>query len=114
MAEWTIYYNPKCGSCRNALAILEKNKIKPVVVEYLKTPPTLAELKTLAKKKGVTISEMVRSKEPIYAELGLEGASADKLLKAVAENPILLQRPLVVRGDRAVVARPPEKVSELL
>lgn len=112
--KWTIYYNPKCGTCRNTLEILKEKGIEPRLVEYLKTPPSLAELKEIARKLGSQWPDMVRTKEPVFAEEKLHlSMPQGTLLKAIAENPELLQRPIVVRGDRAVVARPPEKVEEL-
>ncbi len=115
MSEWTIYYNPKCGTCRNTLEILKQAKISPRIVEYLKTPPTMKELDALLKKLRMTPDQVIRSKEPIYDELKLANeTSRDKLLRAIADHPVLLQRPIVVRDDRAVVARPAENVRELL
>jgi arsenate reductase len=116
MAEWIIYYNPKCGSCRNALEILKEAKIKPKVVEYLKNPPSIKELNGLLKKLRVAPSEIIRSKELIYEELklGQGEKSREDLLRAISEHPVLLQRPIVVCDYRAVIARPPEKVKELL
>ena len=115
MSEWTIYYNPKCGTCRNTLEILKKKKIQPRVVEYLKNPPSLKDLNALLSKLRVTPAEMIRSKEPIHDELklGEPGKSREDILRAVSEHPVLLQRPIVVRDNRAVIARPPEKVEEL-
>lgn len=115
MSEWTIYYNPKCGTCRNTLEILKKNKITPRIVEYLKTPPTYKDLESIAKKLGSNWNEMIRTKEPIYEKLKLASAKAPvDFFKAIVENPVLLQRPIVIKDNRAVVARPPEKVNELL
>ena len=115
MNNWTIYYNPKCGTCRNALEVLRAGKVEPRVVEYLKTPPSLAELKEIAGKLGDGWEEMVRAKEPIYEELKLgKGKSREEVLRAIVDHPILLQRPIVVHGNRAIVARPYEKVKELL
>lgn len=112
-SNWTIYYNPKCGTCRNTLALLNEKGIKPAVVEYLKTPPSVKELEALFKKLPAP-AEAVRVKEPLYEKLKLdESTPREKLLRAIAENPVLLQRPIVVRDNRAVVARPPEKVLPL-
>lgn len=113
MADWTIYYNPRCGSCRGALALLEKRGIKPRIVEYLDTPPAPKELEDLLKKLGASPEAITRFKESVWQEKGDAALSRDKWLKLIADNPILLQRPIVVHGDRAVVARPPEKVEEL-
>lgn len=115
MSEWTIYYNPKCGSCRKALELLRARKIEPRVVEYLKTPPSLAELEDLVKKTGGDAHAIVRAREDEYAAEGLTpDASPARVLAAIAKHPILLQRPIVLSGKRGIVARPPEKVEELL
>lgn len=114
--DWTLYYNPKCGSCRNALRILRDGKIEPRIVEYLKTPPTVGELKEIARLLGSAWLSMIRVKEPIFADLKLtlDEASKPQLLQAIAKHPILLQRPIAIHGEKIVVARPPEKVSEIL
>jgi arsenate reductase (glutaredoxin) len=111
--EWTIYFNKRCGSCRGALAILEKRGVKPRIVEYLDTPPTPKELEGLLRKLGAAPEAITRFKESVWQEKGDESLSHEKWVQLIADNPILLQRPIVTRGDRAVVARPPEKVEEL-
>lgn len=113
MADWTIYHNPRCGNCRGALAILEKRGIKPKIVEYLDTPPSAKELEDLLRKLGAAPEAITRFKEEVWQEKGDQALPRDKWVKLIADNPILLQRPIVVHGDRAVVARPPEKVEEL-
>ena len=115
MAEWSIYYNPKCGSCRNALKILQDRGLKVKLIEYLKNPPSIKDLNLLLKKLRVPPTDIVRAKEPIYEKLNLgDGTkSREDLLRAISENPILLQRPIVVKDFQAVIARPPEKVEEL-
>ncbi len=113
MSEWTIYYNPKCGSCRKALELLKSKKVEPRIVEYLKTPPTAAEVEKLIAWVG-DAHAVVRAKEDEYAAHKLNDKStAKQIAAAIAKDPILLQRPIVVRGQRAVVARPPEKAGEL-
>ena len=116
MQQWTIYYNPKCGSCREALKLLKEKGIRPEMVEYLKNPPSVKTLNDLLRKLRVTPLEIMRAKEPIFDELKLgEGQkSREDLLRAISEHPVLLQRPIVVRSDgAAIIARPPEKVLEL-
>lgn len=115
MSEWTIYYNPKCGTCRNTLEILKKNNIKPTIVEYLKNPPSIKTLDGILKATRLRPEDIVRAKEPVYEKLKLgEGTrSREEWLRAISENPVLLQRPIVIRDARGVVARPPEKVEEL-
>ena len=111
---WTIYYNPKCGTCRKVLDALRAKKIEPRLVEYLKTPPTAAELETILKKTGGDPHALVRAKEDEYAQEGLsETSSAAQILKAIAKHPVLLQRPVVLSPNGGLVARPPEKVEEL-
>jgi arsenate reductase len=114
--EWTIYYNPKCGSCREALALLKAKGIRPKVVEYLKNPPSLKTLNGLLRKLRVAPMDIIRQKEPVFEtlKLGVGTKSREDLLRAISENPVLLQRPIVVRGHSgAIIARPPEKVLEL-
>lgn len=116
----TVYHNPRCSKSREALALVEG---APAVgggdlqiIEYLKTPPTLADLKRLHNLLGVPVREMIRSNETEYTELGLADTTMteDALLAAVAAHPKLLQRPIVVNGDKAVIARPPELASQVL
>ncbi|HEX6829385.1 MAG TPA: arsenate reductase (glutaredoxin) [Burkholderiales bacterium] len=111
----TIYHNPRCSKSRQALALLEERGINPVVVEYLRTPPTKAELKALLAKLGLRPAQVVRTGEELYKEKyrGRE-LSDEQWLDALVENPILLERPIVVRGGRAVLGRPPEKVLEIV
>ncbi|MFN0118478.1 MAG: arsenate reductase (glutaredoxin) [Elusimicrobiota bacterium] len=116
MDQWTIYYNPRCGSCQKALKILKEKGIKPTVVEYLKNPLSIKNLNLLLRKLRVSPMEIIRSKEPMFEKLKLgEGEkSREDLLRAVSENPVLLQRPIVVSDNgRAVIARPPENVLAL-
>lgn len=114
MKKVTIYHNPKCSNSRGALEILRKKGIEPTIVEYLKDPLSAEELKKLAKKAGLTAQEMIRSKEDVFKELKLEGASEDKLFKAMAAHPVLMNRPIVDVGSKAALCRPPETVNELL
>ena len=111
----TIYHNPRCSKSRQALALLEERGIEPEVVEYLKTPPTKAELKALLQKLGLRPAQLVRTGEELYKEKFRDrDLTDDQWLDALAEHPILLERPIVVRGGRAIVGRPPEKVLEVL
>ncbi len=115
METLTIYHNPRCSKSRSALALLQERKVPLRIVEYLKEPPTRAELAALRKKLGLAPAEWVRKGEPEYKTAGLDAKSPDdKVLDAMAKHPILIERPIVVRGDRAVVGRPPERVLELL
>jgi arsenate reductase len=115
METFTIYHNPRCSKSRSALALLQERKVPLRVVEYLKEPPTRAELAGLRRKLGLSPGEWVRKNESEYKAACLDATSSeDKLLDAMAKHPILIERPIVVRGDRAVVGRPPERVLELL
>lgn len=111
----SLYFNPSCSKCRTAAAILDERGVEATVVRYLDTPPTEAELRRLMVLLGIDDPRaMMRTGEPLYSELGLEGAGADELLAAIVEHPILLERPIFVVGDRAVIARPPERLLEIL
>jgi arsenate reductase len=115
METVTMYHNPRCGKSRAALALLQERKVPLHIVEYLKTPPTRKELSTLRRKLALPAHEWVRKNEREFREAGLDANSPeDELLDAMAEHPILIERPIVVSGDRAVVGRPPERVLELL
>jgi arsenate reductase len=116
MPDVTIYHNPRCTKSRETLALLEKKGIKPRVVEYLKTPPDAATLDGLLTKLRLDPIDLIRKGEPIYKELGLENKKSDRqaLIRAMVENPILIERPIVVKGSQARIGRPPEKVLEIL
>ncbi len=108
-----IYHNPRCSKSRETLSLLAAHQIDCTVVEYLKEPPALTTLQALLAALGGDIGLLVRRKEPTYAALKLEAASPTQILQAIAEHPILLERPIVVDGTRAVVGRPPERVLAL-
>jgi arsenate reductase len=112
----TIYHNPRCSKSRQTLALLEEKGIKPKIVEYLKTPPSTAELKRILKKLGLGARDILRKGEPRYAELGLKGRDLkdDALIALMIENPILIDRPIVVSGDKAALGRPPEAVLKIV
>ena len=115
METLTIYHNPRCSKSRSALALLQERKVPLRVVEYLKEPPTRAELAALRRKLGLSPGEWVRKNESEYKAAGLNAKSSEEtLLDAMAKHPILIERPIVVRGDHAVVGRPPERTLELL
>lgn len=115
--DLVIYHNPRCSKSRQTLALLEERGQTPKVVEYLKTPPDAATLKRILASLGMTSPrELMRRKEEVYKTLRLDdpALSDDQLIAAMVENPILIERPIVVAGDRAAVGRPPENVLELL
>jgi arsenate reductase len=109
-----IYHNPNCSNSRRALEIVAAAGIAPTIVEYLKTPLSKAELKALIARMGIGVRAAMRTKETLYAELALETAGDDALLSAIAANPILLNRPIVVTAKGAKLCRPGELVRELL
>ena len=112
----TIYHNPRCSKSRQTLALLEEKGVAPKVVDYVKTPPSVAELKKVLKKLGLKAHDIVRKGEARYAELGLKerDVSDDELLALMVENPILIERPIVVAGEKAAIGRPPEGVLKIL
>ena len=112
----TIYHNPRCSKSRTTLGLLEERGIDPDVVLYLNDPLDAATLAELTRKLGVGIREIMRSGEARYKELnaGDPALSEEQLIAMVSENPILLERPIVVNGDRAAVGRPPENVLDIL
>ena len=110
----TIYHNPKCSTSRKTLDLLRDNGIEPTVVQYLKTPPTRAELVKMIKAAGIDARSAVRKRESLYSELKLADATDDQLLDAMAEHPILIERPFVVTGKGTRLARPIDKVREIL
>ena len=109
-----IYHNPKCSTSRKTLDLLRDNGFEPTVIQYLKTPPTRAELAQLIADAGIPVRAAVRKRETLYAELGLADASDDGLLDAMAEHPILIERPFVVTPKGTRLARPLDAVREIL
>ncbi|GJM13928.1 MAG: arsenate reductase [Pseudohongiella sp.] len=116
MTTISIYHNPECSKSRATLALLEENDINPEVIYYLETPPSTEELKDLLKKLGLQLNDIIRRSEDDFDELGLddETLSEEIVLDLLQKHPHLLQRPIVVKGDKAIIARPPEIVLELL
>jgi arsenate reductase len=113
--EPQLYVNYECSKCRSALAILDERGVEAEHVRYLEQPPTIADLQRLMAMLGIDDPrQMMRTGEAVYAELGLENATPGQLLEAVTAHPILLERPIFVVGDKAVIARPPERLLELL
>lgn len=112
----TIYHNPRCTKSRQTLALLEARGVTPRIIEYLKTPPDRATIVALLRKLGIPARELVRSKEPKFAALGLAAAAAteDALIDAMAAHPKLIERPIVVVDRRARIGRPPEAVLDIL
>nr|WP_225776667.1 arsenate reductase (glutaredoxin) [Pseudomonas sp. Marseille-Q3773] len=116
MTDLTLYHNPRCSKSRGALELLEARGLAPTIVRYLDTPPDVATLAALLGKLGIGPRQLLRSGEDEYKELNLaDPALTDaQLIEAMARHPKLIERPILVAGDKAVVGRPPEKVLEIL
>ena len=113
MTVW-MTYNSNCGTARNVLALLREKGIEPEIREYLKQPLTRDEITALVAQMGVPVRDVMRSKEPLYAELALAAADEDALLEAMARHPILLNRPIVRTPKGVKLCRPSEAVAKLL
>ena len=109
-----IYHNPRCSTSRKTLELLRDNGIEPTIVEYLKNPPSRAEIVTLVSDAGIDVRSAVRKRESLYGELNLADASDDEMLDAMAANPILIERPFVVTAKGTRLARPLDAVREIL
>jgi arsenate reductase len=112
----TIFHNPRCSKSRETLALLQGKGITPEVIEYLKTPPAAEVLDDLLRKLGKEPREAMRKQEPPYRELALDNPalSRGELIKAMVENPVLIERPIVLSNGQARIGRPPEAVLEIL
>jgi arsenate reductase len=116
MSKFSIYHNPRCSKSRQTLELLRNHDIEPEIVLYLDKPPSKAALKKLVTMLQITPRELLRKGEAIYKELNLQDASLSDtaLIAAMHENPVLIERPIVIHGDSAVIGRPPENVLALL
>jgi arsenate reductase (glutaredoxin) len=115
MTTFTIYHNPRCGKSRATLALLQENGIEPQIIEYLKAPPTAAQLKTIVAKLGIKPEQLVRKNEELYKSKYAGRTLSDaQWIDALAADPILIERPIVIAGKRAALGRPPENVLQLL
>ena len=114
--EFTIYHNARCSNSRGALALLREHGIEPQIVDYIAEPLNAAQLKALIARLNMPVRDVMRTKESIYAELGLaaDDVTDDALITAIAAHPVLLNRPIVVSSKGALLCRPPERVLELL
>ena len=114
MADATIYYNPDCGTSRNALGLIREAGIEPTIIEYLETPPDRGTLEALIQQMQVPVRDVVRQKEALYSELALQDAGDEALLDAMLAHPILINRPIVVTARGVKLCRPSESVLDLL
>lgn len=112
--ETTVWFNPSCTKCRGTRDLLSEHGVEARYAEYLQEAPSRQELERVMGLLGIDDPrQMMRTREDLYADLGLAGANHDELLDAMVAHPILIERPIVIRGDRAVIGRPPERVLEL-
>jgi arsenate reductase len=111
-----IFHNPRCSKSRQTLQLIRDAGVEPEVVEYLESPPSVQELDAILKMLGIEAGDLMRKGELIYRELGLatRDLSREEAIKLLHQHPQLIERPIVVKGDRAVIGRPPENVEELL
>lgn len=110
-----IYHNPRCTKSRATLALLEERGLAPTVIEYLQSPPTAAQLRSLVRKLGIEPAALVRSGEDIFkARYAGKQLSDAQWIEAMAQHPILIERPIVVVGERAALGRPPQNVLAIL
>jgi arsenate reductase (glutaredoxin) len=115
MSDITIYHNPRCSKSRETLALLEEHGVKPRIVEYLKTPPSAAELKTILTALGMKPEQLVRKGEEIYkSEYAGKTLTDAQWITALTQHPVLIERPIVVKGSQAALGRPPENALKLL
>jgi len=116
MTDLTLYHNPRCSKSRGALELLEARGLQPRVVHYLETPPSAAELRELLGKLGYSARQLLRSGEEAYQTLNLADPTLDDeaLIAAMLEHPRLIERPILVVGDKAIIGRPSERILELL
>lgn len=111
-----IYHNPHCSKSRQTLELLKEQGIEPEIIEYLKTPPSATELNDILEKLGLEPRDLMRKKEAEYKNAGLDNQSLDRqaLIDGMINNPILIERPIVIANDKAAIGRPPENVLAIL
>ncbi len=116
MSDITIYHNPRCGTSRNVLALIKNTGAEPEVIDYLRTPPTREQLLALIAQMAIPVRELIRQKESLYAELGLDDVALgdDALIDAMLAHPILMNRPIVVTPLGTRLCRPSEAVLDIL
>ena len=116
MSELTIYHNPRCSKSRQTLQLIEQAGVKPEIVLYLETPPSAAQLQAIVAKLGISARQLLRKGEDAYKENNLadDGLSEAELINKMVAFPKLIERPIVVKGEQAILGRPPENVQSLL
>jgi len=116
MPKVILYHNPRCRKSRQALALLQQHGITPEIIEYLEKPPSKSQLKRILKMLQYKPRELMRRKEPLYRQLALDNPALtqEELVNAMVANPTLIERPIVVVGERAALGRPPENIVEIL
>ena len=116
MQTVTIYHNPRCSKSRQTLQLLRDHGVEPEVIDYQKTPLDAQRLKKIIRLLGIQPIDLIRKKEKLYKTLGLADLQTDNeaLIKAMANHPILIERPIVVKGNKARIGRPPEAVLDIL
>lgn len=116
MSEITIYHNPNCSKSRQTLELLRERGVEPIIIHYLETPPDEGTLQHLIQLMEMEPLDLVRKKEDLFQELAIEKTRPDpqQLIRIMVENPILIERPIVVKGNRAVIGRPPDRVLTLI
>lgn len=115
MDNYIIYHNPRCSKSRQTLSIMNDNNVNIKIVQYLVDPPSPKEIEDLLRKLSISPMELIRKKELIFTELGLNNynGSDSELFEIMSENPKLIERPIVIKGEKAIIGRPPENVLEL-
>ena len=116
MSQIKIYHNPRCSKSRQTLQLLQENGVNPEIIEYLKNTPSVSELSVIIKQLSITPRELLRKKETAYKENNLSDASLSdaQIIEAMYKNPSLIERPIVITENKAVIGRPPENALELL
>ena len=112
----TIFHNPRCSKSRQTLSLIQEKNIDINIIEYLKNPPDISQLKQILKQLGYEPRQLMRKSEQIYKDLDLgnENKTAADLIIAMTQNPILIERPIVLSGEKAAIGRPPESVLNIL
>lgn len=116
MTDLTLYHNPRCSKSRSALQLLEERGLTPTILRYLETPPDAAQLKSLLGKLGIGARALLRTGEDEYKTLNLADAALgdEQLIAAMAAHPKIIERPILIVGDKAAIGRPPERILEIL